>query len=642
MKKQTNSESNNSISLVLAADRQYLAHFATTVTSALQSSPSTISRIFLLSTELTEADLAEFNKRTMDEYGARIETVTMPRSLVDRYFVSGHVSASAYLRFFVAEALPDSEDSVLYLDCDTLVVGDLGKLALLAPDLEQDSSGDSAWLAACVNESSGSHLEQHGFRPGRYFNSGVMLINLAAWRRESMSRKLANKASELFGLVPWWDQDVLNIVIEDRWVELDPEFNFTGKTLVSQPIVVHFAGDTKPWHFGCTHPNRNDYLSFRKLTPFRSFRREKFGKFLGKKLLPRGWRNRKEILKSFRRGARRVRKTSRKVVRLSRNFWLTLLRDAEGSSLARMVGSLARGVIRTRGTSLYLRRLADFASPSSPLDLTPNPPAIEIHIAAAAKDFSLLPLVISQALANCPNPVEKIAVIVPDSQDSLLPELPGPVEIIRESTVLPKSTLETIESHHPDGRRGWILQQALTLWTTRNSDSPGVLVLDADTVLTKARVLLGENGRQLLSYSREYHQPYELHASKIWGPRKRDFGLSYVCHHQLMQPDVVREMFPSVGDFERWILAADLAERSPISDYHSYGRWLVDNFPSRVARARWGNQSVPLGREDSSKVKEQILQHLSMLPDNVYSASFHHYLNERKNIAARENFVDGP
>ena len=44
----------------------------------------------------------------------------------------------------------------------------------------------------------------------RYFNSGVMLVNLTAWRRDGISDKLLNY--RLHGKNDFMDQDALNVV----------------------------------------------------------------------------------------------------------------------------------------------------------------------------------------------------------------------------------------------------------------------------------------------------------------------------------------------------------------------------------------------------------------------------------------------
>lgn len=313
--------------------------------------------------------------------------------------------------------------------------------------------------------------------------------------------------------------------------------------------------------------------------------------------------------------------------RLVRRVWLEKLGKHRKATAHTTLLAVTRLLIRVCGSSLYLRRCADYASGLAPLNAVNDRPSIHLHIVASAKDFALLPLVISQVTRNCLNAIERVLVIVPDLPSIELPSLPDFAEVIKETAVLPTSTLRVIDSHHPVGRRGWILQQALKLWSARNSESEGVLIIDADTILTQPRVFLGNSGKQVLSYSHEYHTPYEIHATKIWGPRKRDFGLSYVCHHQLMQPDILREMFPTVRDFEKWILEADILERSPIADYHCYGRWLVDHYPHRATYARWGNRSVPITRDSYTEAR-QAAEHLRESSIDTFSISFHHYLHE--------------
>ena len=91
----------------------------------------------------------------------------------------------------------------------------------------------------------GLHLQRYGFTSEHYFNSGVMLINLQAWRGERLHEALDCYAKQLYERLPWWDQDVLNLALQNRWKPLGPEFNATWKVPVEKPVIVHFSGTPK-------------------------------------------------------------------------------------------------------------------------------------------------------------------------------------------------------------------------------------------------------------------------------------------------------------------------------------------------------------------------------------------------------------
>lgn len=174
-----------------------------------------------------------------------------------------HYSIAGMFRLFLPEVLPPSLDKVLYLDCDIVVQRDLGQLW----DLEV---GDSYVLAvtelnpACRYVSSKRALPYYrelGLAADlKYFNAGVLVVNLRKWRAELFTERALNHLSEAGHVSRWHDQDALNAVIAGEWSELDPRWNVTlhassGRHLSrrnnhpwSDPFIVHFTSSVKPWH----------------------------------------------------------------------------------------------------------------------------------------------------------------------------------------------------------------------------------------------------------------------------------------------------------------------------------------------------------------------------------------------------------
>ena len=87
----------------------------------------------------------------------------------------------------------------------------------------------------------------------KYFNAGVMVINFKKWKDENISQKLKDKVDKIKENINYWDQDVLNSVINGKYFELPKELNhtvdFDGKKIeVSNQIkILHYSGKMKPW-----------------------------------------------------------------------------------------------------------------------------------------------------------------------------------------------------------------------------------------------------------------------------------------------------------------------------------------------------------------------------------------------------------
>lgn len=304
-----NSVSNRPIgwlNLVLASDQNYLPHLATTISSAVVSTRADLATIFVLSVEITESDLLPLRASLMELGFSRLELVSVRPDLIERFHVSGHVSQAAYLRFFAPEVLPGSIDYVLYLDCDTIVVDQLAELKGIADVLLESNNHSEPLLAAAWRESNSPHLRDYGFTSNDYFNSGVMLLNLVAARREKLAMTLSQIADEHHGRLLWWDQDVLNLALEDRWIPLPTKFNMTADSSLVDYAIVHFSGKFKPWQFGCENPEQSRYREFRTLTPYVPFHRQGLARYLRHRYWHPMWKPMKKMLRKILRRARRL------------------------------------------------------------------------------------------------------------------------------------------------------------------------------------------------------------------------------------------------------------------------------------------------------------------------------------------------
>lgn len=295
------------IDVVFSADYGYIPHLATAVTSLLETNKERVADIWVITDAGTTLRFQQLVEDVRHRYGLALRILPIGASSFAGLYVSGHVSWAAYSRFLIGDLLPERVSWALYLDSDLLVVSSIS--TILEATARQPNSPSPIVFA--VPRDSGEHLEQLGFGGSRYFNSGVLLIDLKLWREEGLGHKLFEKGKEVFGRIHLWDQDVLNLVLEGRWSELPGEFNETQvKAKSDSHCIVHFVGGTKPWMVGGQHPYRADYLRYRSMTPFWPFFPKGLGKFLRKLLLPR----------PLQRPVRTLRKLGRKALRKLRGF----------------------------------------------------------------------------------------------------------------------------------------------------------------------------------------------------------------------------------------------------------------------------------------------------------------------------------
>lgn len=165
--------------------------------------------------------------------------------------------AVAFARLAIADLIPSRHDTIIYLDCDIQIVGDISPLLKHSvPEGAIVAARSYVWLVSPggeVERRTGEYLAKLGGVPrDAYFNSGVMACRRETWR------EIAPKALDFFVNNPQlcgsMDQSALNAVCVGRLVQMSPAYNFISGYSASsihkhyKPRLIHFTGATKPWN----------------------------------------------------------------------------------------------------------------------------------------------------------------------------------------------------------------------------------------------------------------------------------------------------------------------------------------------------------------------------------------------------------
>jgi lipopolysaccharide biosynthesis glycosyltransferase len=209
---------------------------------------------------------------------ARVRWVTVDLEAFRDLSPGEFISKMIFARLLIPQLFPASVSRVLYLDTDVLVLDDLAPLWEL--DLEGAALGAVLDALDPLLEHGGPGVENMP-RVHKYFNSGVLLIDLPRWRDEHISDK-AIEFLRLHPRSPFPDQDALNVACDGLWKGLNPRWNFqnhyqtniAGMGAAERPAVVHFVTRLKPWKPSSLSINASLYDTFRSRTIFARTRRE--------------------------------------------------------------------------------------------------------------------------------------------------------------------------------------------------------------------------------------------------------------------------------------------------------------------------------------------------------------------------------
>ena len=130
-----------------------------------------------------------------------------------------HVSLATFYRLYAARILPKDVKSAVYLDSDTLAVRSIRHLF----QVELTSP-----VAAVDHLTQTDALRIWGDVSGCYFQAGVLVINIEAWRKNDYERDFELIIQNNRDRIKFWDQCILNIAFKDNWQRLPVWYNVCG------------------------------------------------------------------------------------------------------------------------------------------------------------------------------------------------------------------------------------------------------------------------------------------------------------------------------------------------------------------------------------------------------------------------------
>lgn len=202
-----------------------------------------------------------------------------------------------YARLFFEQFIPSDVDRILYIDCDTLVNGDI------SPLFSFDMDGKAIAMSFdCTNDKYRKYLKlPEGFQ---YFNSGVLIINTQEWKKHNCLKLILDEVHKGISY-PFPDQDLLNICLQGRIAKYSFRYNFCSAfylygsagaisfifgrknflfykddyaSSIKNPVILHFNGNTftRPWFKNSVHPMKKLYDSYYFDSPWKDEEQKSF------------------------------------------------------------------------------------------------------------------------------------------------------------------------------------------------------------------------------------------------------------------------------------------------------------------------------------------------------------------------------
>lgn len=243
------------MNIVLTLNDAYSKPVITMLTSLFMNNNLERHCIYLLYSvsNLQSSNIARI-RQVVEKFGNELRLSPVDEALFRGFKVDHHFSVEAYYRFLVQSILPDEASRAIYLEADQIIKGDLSDFYY------SDLGGKCVAVCQSINKNPGPLLSKLQLPPQTvYFNSGVILYDLARLRQTVPQSAYFDYLHEHQDCVTWMDQDVLNVIYADKKCIADyRQYNYmifdnTQLTEAEQneiethTKIIHYIGAVKPW-----------------------------------------------------------------------------------------------------------------------------------------------------------------------------------------------------------------------------------------------------------------------------------------------------------------------------------------------------------------------------------------------------------
>lgn len=250
------------IPIFFATDDNYVPFLVVTIRSLIDSSSKgNMYKLHILNNGISEESKKILTDMELDNVKIYFEDISSKVDVIWHKLkaqLRDYYSPAIYYRLFIPSLFPQYKKA-LYLDCDIAIIRDIA-------DLYNINLGNNL-IGGCIDEVvanspifSNYMANGVGVVQERYFNSGIIVMNLEEFRKEDIENKFLYLLNNYPFSAVCPDQDYLNILCKDRVKYLEPGWDKmpSGGPLPDEKklYLVHYNMFDKPWrYYGVLYEN---------------------------------------------------------------------------------------------------------------------------------------------------------------------------------------------------------------------------------------------------------------------------------------------------------------------------------------------------------------------------------------------------
>lgn len=241
------------IPIFFASDDNYVPFLAVSIKSMLDNaSKDYFYNVYVLTEGISKSNEERLkNYKTENSEIIFVDLSSYIAKIRDRLSstLRDYYTESIFYRLFIASLYPEYSKAI-YLDCDIVVLGDISKFYNI--DLGNNILGAIIDDVIAGNEDFRVYSKYGvGVDYTKYFNSGVLLMNLDEYRKEQIQQRFIYLLIKYNFETAAPDQDYLNVLcynkvhyIDKGWDKMSTDTDFDGEL-----NLIHYNNFRKPWYY---------------------------------------------------------------------------------------------------------------------------------------------------------------------------------------------------------------------------------------------------------------------------------------------------------------------------------------------------------------------------------------------------------
>lgn len=255
------------VDIAIAFDENYLGPFYALLESLIANAGDLHLHLIVTGVDEDSLTLIKSYTSTLDICTTFYE---INDSQLESFVTRDKWTAAVYYRLYFPLLVDASVERLLYLDTDTIVLKNLKDFFTRPLD---------GFPVAAVYDNYVKVQPLIGIvSPGMYFNSGVLLIDVAKWREQEVSQRAIGYLRRYPERILYVDQCALNAVLRNNWLAVESKFNFLHSylqleisskmipSILAEVFIVHYNLD-RPWLMLCKNRLRRQFRKYLKRSP---------------------------------------------------------------------------------------------------------------------------------------------------------------------------------------------------------------------------------------------------------------------------------------------------------------------------------------------------------------------------------------